>query len=84
MKPIADWRRVLTRAWSVRLMVVAALLSGLEVAVPLLDGLLPVPQGVFAGLASLSTIAATVARFVLQRSLTPSNNEPDWENGDPK
>lgn len=67
MKPIADWRRVLKHAWSV-------------VAVPLLDGLLPVPQGVFAGLASLST----VARFVLQRSLAPSNDEPDWENGDPK
>jgi len=32
MKPIANWRVVLCRAWSVRLIIAAAILSGLEIA----------------------------------------------------
>lgn len=82
MRPIADWRRVLKHAWSVRLMIVAALFSGAEAALPLLD--LPISPGLFAILTLLVTVAAFVARFVVQRSLAPSNDEPDWENGDPK
>lgn len=81
MTPIANWRRVLKHAWSVRLMILAALLSGGEAALPLLD--LPIPAGLFAILTLLVTVAAFVARFVVQSSLTPST-EPDWEDGDPK
>ncbi|WP_081455273.1 DUF7940 domain-containing protein [Roseibium aggregatum] len=36
MKLVSDWRAVLQRAWSVRLMLLAALLSGAEVALPFL------------------------------------------------
>lgn len=67
MKPVANWRAVLTRAWSVRFIVLAALLSGAEVALPFLDGVLPVPPGVFAGLSALATGGAFLARLVAQK-----------------
>jgi hypothetical protein len=35
---VANWRRVLRYAWSIRLMLFAGLLSGLELVLPLLDG----------------------------------------------
>ncbi|RYE43597.1 MAG: hypothetical protein EOP24_27620 [Hyphomicrobiales bacterium] len=82
MTPIADWRRVLKHAWSVRLMIVAALLSGAEAALPFLD--LPIPAGLFAILTLLVTVAAFVARFIVQRSLATPSTEPDWEDGEPK
>lgn len=81
MNLIPHWGRVLRHAWSIRLIALSALLSGLEVAVPFLDGLLPVSPGVFAALAALSTIAAGIARFVAQASIDPPE-EPRWENGD--
>ncbi|MEP9388208.1 hypothetical protein [Mesorhizobium sp. KR9-304] len=42
MRLVANWRAVLTRAWSMRLMSLAGLLSGMEIALPLIDGLLAV------------------------------------------
>lgn len=67
MRLIADWRRVLRRAWSVRLMIVAGILSGVEVALPFLDGALPVPAGAFAALSAFTTAAAFVARLLAQK-----------------
>lgn len=81
LRPVADWRDVLRYAWSVRLMILAALFSGAEVALPFLDGWLPISPGLFGLLSFLTTVAAFIARFVAQKSLdrTP---EPDWENGE--
>lgn len=70
MKLVANWRDVLRHAWSVRLLILAGVLSGVEVALPLLDGLLPIPQGVFAGLSGLVVCGAFVARFVAQKGLS--------------
>lgn len=69
MKLAPDWRRVLRRAWSIRLILLAGLLSGLEVALPFLDGLLPVPPGAFAALSLVTTAGAFVARLVAQKDL---------------
>lgn len=60
MHLVAHRRRVLRRAWSVRLMIVAALVSGAEVALPLLDGVFPLDRGVFAGLSFLAPAGAFV------------------------
>lgn len=68
-KIIADWRAVLRHAWSVRLMIVAAILSGVEIVLPLLADTLPIPAGVFAGLSFAATAGAFAARFVAQRQL---------------
>jgi len=70
MKPVPNWRKVLRRAWSVRLMILAALLSGFEVALPLLDGLLPIPAGVFAALSGLTVGGAFIARIVAQKEFS--------------
>jgi hypothetical protein len=66
MKIVGNWRAVLRHAWSIRLMLMAGILSGLEIALPLLDGLLPIPQGLFAGLSGLVTCGALVSRLVVQ------------------
>lgn len=69
MKPVDDWRRVLRKAWSVRFTVLAALLSGAEVAVQFMDAPTWMPRGLFAVLAGATSIAAFFARMVAQRSM---------------
>ena len=68
---IRDWRQVLKRAWSVRLILTAGLLSGAEVALPLLP--LPIPPGLFAALSAFTTAAAFVARLLAQKDMTDAN-----------
>lgn len=67
--PLPHWRRVLKRAWSVRLNAAAIILTGLEMAVPYLDGVLPIPRGLFGGLAGLVSMAAIYARTIQQENL---------------
>jgi hypothetical protein len=66
---IDDWRAVLRKAWSIKFSVAAAALGGLEVAVALIqpEG---IPNGVFAGMAGLTTTAAVVARIMAQREIS--------------
>jgi hypothetical protein len=71
MKPVANWRAVLRCTWSIRLMLLAGgLLSGAEVALPLLDGILPIPPGVFAALTFIMVGAAFFAQLVVQKELS--------------
>lgn len=67
--PLPQWRRILMRAWSVRLNAAVIVLTGLEVAVPYLDGILPIPRNLFGGLAGLVSMAAIYARIVQQNNL---------------
>jgi GH24 family phage-related lysozyme (muramidase) len=67
MRLLPDWRAVLTRAWSIRLILLAAVLSGLEVALPLLPW--AVHPGVFAALAGAVSATALLARLLVQRDL---------------
>ena len=64
MRLIEDWRHVLKHAWSIRFVVLAALLSGVEIVLPMFNDALP--RGVFAVLTLLVTVAAAVARLVPQ------------------
>jgi len=68
---IPNWRDVIKKAWSMRLMLLAGLLSGAEITLPLLDGILPIPPGVFAALTFITVGAALVARLVAQQNLRP-------------
>lgn len=70
MKLVANWRDVLRHAWSIRLLILAGILSGFEVALPLLEGVLPIPQGIFAGLSGLIVCGAFVARLIAQKGLS--------------
>lgn len=67
MTPIQNWRQVLVRAWSARLMIIAGLLSGAEVALPFFTDV--VPQGIMAALSSMVVSAAFIARFMAQKNL---------------
>ncbi len=75
MRLVAEWWRVLRYAWSIRLLVLAGLLSGAEIALPLIQDLLPFPRGVFAGLSFLATALAFVARLVAQQSVSGGRDD---------
>jgi len=70
MKLAPDWKLILQKAWSMRLIILAALLSGFEVALPILreaiEPLQLVPPGAFAVLSFVATAAAGIARIVAQ------------------
>lgn len=70
---ITNWRDVLRKAWSIRLLIAAGILSGAEVALPLLP--LPIPAGVFAGLSAFTTAAAFVARLLAQKDLSNADQQ---------
>lgn len=69
MQLVPNWRRVLRRAWSIRLIVLAAVLSGAELAVQLAGDALPIPPLWLGALSFVVTVAAFIARFVAQPSI---------------
>lgn len=79
MSPVPNWRLVLRYAWSIRLMLLAALLSGAEVALPLFE--YSIPTGLFAALSAVVTAAALVARFIAQAPISgPAPNTTGDKN----
>lgn len=70
MKLVWNWKRVLKHAWSIRLIVVAGVLSGAEIALPLIREAIDVPAGVFAGLSFLATAGAFISRLVAQEQVS--------------
>lgn len=64
---IDDWQRVARKAWSFRLIALAGMLSGCEVALPYFVA--DMPMRLFAALSFAVTVAALVARLVAQRSM---------------
>ena len=70
---LPNWRSVLLHAWSIKLMLLAGLLSGVEVVVPLAKGfgwIEWMPAGAFAALSGLVVAAAFIARLVAQREMS--------------
>lgn len=65
---IENWRDVLKKAWSLRLMFLAALLSGLEVALPFFSD--AVPDRLFALLSFFTVAGAFAARLIAQKGLS--------------
>lgn len=60
-----EWATIMRKAWSVRMMVVAFVLSAAEVILPFFDETLP--KGIFAALSGLTVAGAFVARLVAQK-----------------
>lgn len=67
MNLIDNWKAVATKAWSMRLVLLSAILSGAEVALPLFDDAFR--RGTFALLAVIVSVAAAIARVVAQPEL---------------
>jgi len=70
MQLYENWKTILAKAWSVRFIILAAVLSGFEVALPVMrEAMEPlglIPPGAFAALSFIATAAAGVARIVAQ------------------
>lgn len=64
---IPNWRAVLRKAWSLRLMELAATLSGIEAMLPIFAD--HIPRGLFAGLSFIAVAGAYAARFVAQKEV---------------
>lgn len=62
----SDWQTILTRAWSMRLIILSAVLSGLEVAMPFVREIVDIQPGTFAVLSFVSTASAGIARVIAQ------------------
>lgn len=67
MKLYDNWKEIVLKAWSIRFMLLAGLLSGVEVALPFFESYFP--RGIFAALSGVSVGAAFVARLVAQRDV---------------
>lgn len=62
-----DWRRILSRAWSVRLIILAGILTGIEAALPFFET--AIRPGIFAAATGLTAVAALWARISVQKDL---------------
>lgn len=62
-----DWKRIIRKAWSMRLALLAGLLSAAETILPVFED--AIPRGLFAGLSVLAITGAMVARVVVQKDL---------------
>lgn len=66
MHLIENWKQVLRKAWSVRLMLLAGLLSGCEAVLPFFAESLPWPRWASSLLVAGVVAGAFVARIVAQ------------------
>lgn len=64
MELLPDWKKIARRAWSFRLTIIAALLSGAEVVLPLFIDVLP--RNLFASLSFVAVVGAAMARVISQ------------------
>lgn len=67
MKLYDNWKDIVRKAWSIRLMILAAILSATEVILPLFADV--IARGTFAALSGVTVAAAFVARLVAQQDI---------------
>lgn len=67
MKLYDNWKEILRKAWSIRFMVIAGVLSGIEVVLPLFHE--NIPKNLFAALSMVFVASALIARLVAQKEL---------------
>jgi hypothetical protein len=67
MKLYPNWKEILVKAWSIRFMLMAGVLSGIEVVLPLFHD--SIPKNIFAALSLVFVTLAFVSRLVAQRNV---------------
>ena len=65
MKLIENWKQVIKKAWSIRLILLATVLSGIEAMMPAFEA--SFPKGVFAAASGVVTAIALLARVLVQK-----------------
>lgn len=67
MTLLPDWKRILKKAWSLRLMVVAAFFTGCEAILPFVDDVLaPRPLAI---VAFVVVVGAMITRLMVQKGM---------------
>ena len=64
---VPNWKTIVRKAWSVRLIVLAFILSAAEVILPFFDGAMP--SGLFAALSGVTVAGAFIARLMAQKDV---------------
>lgn len=82
MKMVTNWRAVIRHAWSIRLLIVAGALSGIEALLVILNGMagIDTPWVIRLGLMAATPIvimAAFVARLVAQQTIGASKGKSE-------
>jgi len=67
MKLYPNWKEILRKAWSIRFLFLAGVLSGIEIILPMFAD--QFPRNVFASLSFIFVAAAFVSRLVAQRDV---------------
>ena len=67
MQLYPNWKEIAKRSWSLRFVVLAGVLSGLEVILPFFSD--EIPRNLFAVLSFVAVSAAFVARLVAQKGI---------------
>lgn len=79
MKLRKNWKTIIKKAWSVRILLLAGLLTTLEVILPHFSDI--IPHAVFAGLNGALVGSAFVARLVAQKEIDDDDDETGNEAG---
>ena len=69
MKLVDDWRVILRKSWAIRATIICGALTGLVVALPLLDGVVP-PGWLFPAVILANVIAPVAARLLKQTDIS--------------
>ena len=67
LRPYDNWKDILKKAWSIRFIILAGLLSGAEVILPFFAD--SIPRGVFAALTLIAVAGAFISRLVVQKDI---------------
>lgn len=67
MKLYPNWKEIARRSWSLRFIILAGILSGLEVMLPFFSD--EIPRNIFAILSFVAVSAAFIARLVAQKGI---------------
>lgn len=68
MRLYDNWRQIMRRSWSLRFIILAGVLSGCEVVLPIIGDRYFEP-GILAALSFVFVCAAFVARLIVQKDL---------------
>jgi hypothetical protein len=66
MKLLDDWKHVVRKAWSIKLMLLAGLMTGCEAILPLVTDWVPLPRTTMAAIVFFVVMGAFVARLLVQ------------------
>lgn len=67
MQLYPNWKEIVRKAWSIKFMIIAGLLSAGEVVLPLFGDM--VPRNLFAALSGFFCCAAFIARLIAQKDV---------------